>query len=720
VLGLGAAAVLAACDREAPAAPPLDDADPTGAVAEGAISVASTGGTLRLSVGESQTLQATRLQRRSRYIRWTSSNPTVASVSTTGVVRGVTPGEARITASSTVGTEQTRVQVASPAAAPVVAAVTVSSPSTSLVVGGQMAMTAVATDASGAVITGRPVAWSVTSGPAATISSTGVVTALAAGTATVQATVDGVSGTRVLTVTTPPPDPAPTLASLAISPKTVSLATGGTRQFAVSGVLSNGQATVPAVTYSATGGTVTSAGLYTAPSTAGTYRVIAAQSGGTLRDTAVVTVTAPAPTVTAFTIAPKTGSSLAPGGTRQFSTSVTWSDGATRSVGVTYSATGGSISTSGLFTAGQLAGTFLVIANCACGRADTAQVVISAPTAQLTSLVISPKAVTLQAGATQQFAAAATWSTGATTLPPVTWSAIGGGNVSASGLYTAPTAAGTYRVVVAHSGGTRRDTAIVTVLSSGSGTTPPPPSGSATCPNEPAGFALVGDTRFATLNPSGWTQFYGQLVSDATAPELSTSIAFRFPKGAAEGGYGAVEPPALPPETRRVYSCFFWKQSANFRNHPSDTKVLYPFRSTGSGSTRDFVWGFEPVGSVSSGQFRSKLTTQSSVDGDNYRDNLASMTFSTGRWYRTEILVIHNSPGVKNGTYTAWSSEWNGTAWTSPVRHAHWTTVGYSDSGQPGIWTRWQFDQYMGGQGGTPVPEDQFIYFNRVRVTGSR
>jgi hypothetical protein len=247
------------------------------------------------------------------------------------------------------------------------------------------------------------------------------------------------------------------------------------------------------------------------------------------------------------------------------------------------------------------------------------------------------------------------------------------------------------------------------------------PASSGFCPNEPAGLTLVGDTKFPTLNPSGWQQFYGQLVSDASGPELGTSIAFRFPKGSSEGGYGAVEPAnGLPAQTRRVYSCFVWKQSPNFQNHPSDTKVLYPFRATRSGERRDFVWGFEPVGSVSSGTFRSKITTQSSVDGDNRRDNLAAMTFRTGRWYRTEILVVHNTPGVKNGTYTAWTSEWNGTAWTSPVRHAHWTDLGYSDSGDAGYWTRWQFDQYMGGQGGSPVPEDQFIYFNRIRVAASR
>jgi hypothetical protein len=70
--------------------------------------------------------------------------------------------------------------------------------------------------------------------------------------------------------------------------------------------------------------------------------------------------------------------------------------------------------------------------------------------------------VSLAAGASQQFGVTASWSTGATTVPPVTWSA-SGGTVSSTGAYVAPSAAGTYQVIVAHTNGTVRDTAVVTV-----------------------------------------------------------------------------------------------------------------------------------------------------------------------------------------------------------------------------------------------------------------
>jgi hypothetical protein len=69
------------------------------------------------------------------------------------------------------------------------------------------------------------------------------------------------------------------------------------------------------------------------------------------------------------------------GTTQQFSTSATWSDGGTRTVAVTYAATGGTITSGGLYTAGQTTGNYRVIVSCTCGKADTAAVTITDPPA---------------------------------------------------------------------------------------------------------------------------------------------------------------------------------------------------------------------------------------------------------------------------------------------------------------------------------------------------
>jgi hypothetical protein len=117
----------------------------------------------------------------------------------------------------------------------------------------------------------------------------------------------------------------------------------------------------------------------------------------------------------------------------------------------------------GLFTAGQKTGVFVVVATCVCGFADTATVQIGNAPAQLSRLIISPKAATVQQGALQEFTVSARWSTGDTAVPPVTFQAVGGGEMSNAGVFRAPARPGTYRVIVAHQGGTMRDTAIVTV-----------------------------------------------------------------------------------------------------------------------------------------------------------------------------------------------------------------------------------------------------------------
>jgi hypothetical protein len=80
------------------------------------------------------------------------------------------------------------------------------------------------------------------------------------------------------------------LTSLTMSPQSVSVAPGGTQQFSASALWSDGGTTVPALTWTATGGTITTGGLYTAGSATGTFRVIAAAAGGTPADTSVVTV----------------------------------------------------------------------------------------------------------------------------------------------------------------------------------------------------------------------------------------------------------------------------------------------------------------------------------------------------------------------------------------------------------------------------------------------
>jgi hypothetical protein len=171
-----------------------------------------------------------------------------------------------------------------------------------------------------------------------------------------------------------------------------------------------------------------------------------------LSDSALVEIT-PAPdseAVQAVVLTPAVDT-LVPGGTATFTAVGRLADGTAASVDVTYSATGGTISASGLYAAGSQTGTYRVIATAAAvDLADTARITIVPPTLQ--DVVLTPSSASLAPGGTQQFAASGVFSDGTTEPVSVTFNAAGG-TITASGLYTAGSAAGSYRVVATSASG---------------------------------------------------------------------------------------------------------------------------------------------------------------------------------------------------------------------------------------------------------------------------
>jgi hypothetical protein len=105
--------------------------------------------------------------------------------------------------------------------------------------------------------------------------------------------------TAIITIAAPPPPPsdstppapAPVLAQVTLVPASATLAPLTTKQFSAYARTTTGDSVAVNVVFTATGGTVTSGGLFTAGTTAGSFKLIAAADG--LADTSVVTVTAP-------------------------------------------------------------------------------------------------------------------------------------------------------------------------------------------------------------------------------------------------------------------------------------------------------------------------------------------------------------------------------------------------------------------------------------------
>ena len=191
--------------------------------------------------------------------------------------------------------------------------------------------------------------------------------------------------TSVVTVVSP----ATNLARIEIKPHNVTLAAGASTTFKASGYRANGSKAPVGVTWSAQGGSVDAGGVYTADSTAGKFPVVAVQNSGSLTDTAWVTITAPertdtvpptppAPVLTRIVLLPE-NVSLEVGATRKFSAYGRNSAGDSVAVTVAFQATGGTITSTGQFTASQQTGAFRVIA-AAESLADTSAVTVTSST----------------------------------------------------------------------------------------------------------------------------------------------------------------------------------------------------------------------------------------------------------------------------------------------------------------------------------------------------
>jgi hypothetical protein len=94
--------------------------------------------------------------------------------------------------------------------------------------------------------------------------------------------------------TTDPLDPElPLLQAIEVSPGTPTLIPGETQQFSALGRMSDNTTSTVSVTWSATGGTITSGGFYTAGAVAGAFQVTATQSNGNKVGVAEVAVSVP-------------------------------------------------------------------------------------------------------------------------------------------------------------------------------------------------------------------------------------------------------------------------------------------------------------------------------------------------------------------------------------------------------------------------------------------
>jgi hypothetical protein len=172
--------------------------------------------------------------------------------------------------------------------------------------------------------------------------------------------------------------PQPKIERVRVTPRTPELVIGAKRTFTAVGRLVDGTHTAIRVNWSASGGSISEAGVYRAGDSAGTYEVVARSLRGGHADTIRVVVRKNKESEAAVTrlVLRPTSASLAPSSSLQLVAFGRTESGDSVPVDVTFKATGGTITETGLYTAGQTAGTFRVIAT-ADALADTSAITLA-------------------------------------------------------------------------------------------------------------------------------------------------------------------------------------------------------------------------------------------------------------------------------------------------------------------------------------------------------
>jgi uncharacterized protein YjdB len=310
---------------------------PPAAVAE----VALIGPSKPLEIGSTAQLTATVKDAHGvvlpgRAVLWTSTDPAVANVSSTGMVTALAAGSTTVEAASENRQASFPVRVnaaAAPAPAPVpvtpapvaVASVTVTPSTDSLVVGSTAQFSAAALDAHGAPLKGRAITWSSNDSRVATVSDAGLVRAVAPGSAAITALAESRRGSARITVVAPRPATIP-VASVSVAKPPKALSPGETVQLSATIRDAKGNALENRssvwTSSNTTVATVSPAGLVTAvgPGSA----TIAATSETEIGSTTVtVNRAAPPPPASIATIVlVPPGRPLKPGETTQLATTV--------------------------------------------------------------------------------------------------------------------------------------------------------------------------------------------------------------------------------------------------------------------------------------------------------------------------------------------------------------------------------------------------------------
>ena len=327
-------------------------------------------------------------------VTWSSSNPSICSVSSTGLVTSLSSGSSVITVTSVDGTIKASSTVKVPVQTVSVSSVSIS-PST-------ITLQANQTRQVNPVIlppnaTNKAVVWSSSDTNIATVSSSGLVTARSGGTSTITVTTADGSKKATLAVTIPV-----NVSSVSISQLNVTLLVNQTYQ--VNPVIMPSNSANKAVAWSSSNtniATVSSSGLVTARGS-GTSTITVTTSDGSKKATLSVLVPVQTVNVSSVTIS-SSNITLSSNQTYQVNAVIAPSNATNKTVTWTSSNTNiATVSSSGLVTA-RTSGTATIMATTVDGlKMATLAVTVSVSPVNVASVTISPSIVTLSVNDTYQ------------------------------------------------------------------------------------------------------------------------------------------------------------------------------------------------------------------------------------------------------------------------------------------------------------------------------
>ncbi len=393
----------------------------------------------------------------SQPVAWQSLAASVATVSATGVVTGISPGTAVVQASAE---SVTGVDTVTITAAPV-SSVVLSPSTSSLFIGQTEQLSAQVTNAAGQPIAGATVTYSSSNTAVAKVNASGVVTAVGVGITTITGLSQGKSGTAAVAVFSVP------VGSVTVQPADTTIPPTGRAQMRVVVVDSLGHTvTSPTVTWSSTpAGRVSPAGLVTPqPGDTGAAISIVASSGGKSGSATVNVSIPPPPAIASVTVQPA-DTTIAATQSAQMRVVVTDVTGLVVSNPVVAWSTNpaGRVSASGLVTPQATnAGTAITVTASSGGHSGAGTVNVSP--AAIASVVVQPADTTISASQTAQMRDSVTDVNGhVVAMPSVVWSSVPAGRISATGLVTPQAIDGGLVITVTATSGGQSGSATVNV-----------------------------------------------------------------------------------------------------------------------------------------------------------------------------------------------------------------------------------------------------------------